>query len=153
MRLSAIFGRAAETARGSQVTIVYLIDTDIIVYSFKGNRVVTENLRRHRAEPIMISVITYGELVYGARKSTHIERNLATAHRVAEIYPMLPVTQSVIETFAGLRADLEIAGTPLDDMDLLIAATALSHNLTLVTNNEKHFSRIPGLPLSNWATE
>jgi len=131
---------------------VYLIDTDIIIYSLKGNTTVADHLRRHRTDPIMISVITYGEMVYGARKSNQTERNLATAHRVAEIYPMLPVTQSVIETFAGIRASLETAGTPLDDMDLLIGATALSHNLTLVTNNEKHFSRIPGLSVENWAT-
>jgi tRNA(fMet)-specific endonuclease VapC len=131
---------------------VYLIDTDIIIYSFKGNRVVADNFRTHRTEPIMISVVTYGEMVFGARKSTQIERNLATARRAGEIYPMLPVTQSVIETFAGLKADLQMAGAPLDDMDLLIAATALSHNLTLVTNNEKHFSRVPGLSVVNWAT-
>ena len=129
-----------------------MIDTDIIIYSLKGNTTVADHLRRHRTDPIMISVITYGEMVYGARKSNQTERNLATAHRVAEIYPMLPVTQSVIETFAGIRASLETAGTPLDDMDLLIGATALSHNLTLVTNNEKHFSRIPGLSVENWAT-
>ncbi len=131
---------------------MYLIDTDIIIYSLKGNTTVADHLRRHRTDPIMISVITYGEMVYGARKSNQIERNLATAHRVAEIYPMLTVTRSVMETFAGIRASLETAGTPLDDMDLLIGATALSHNLTLVTNNEKHFSRIPGLSVANWAT-
>ena len=131
---------------------MYLIDTDIIIYSLKGIRVVTDNFRKHRTEPIVISVITYGEMVYGARKSRQTERNLATAHRVAEIYPMLPVTQAVIETFAGLRANLETAGTALDDMDLLIAATALSHNLALVTNNEKHFSRVPGLTVVNWTT-
>jgi tRNA(fMet)-specific endonuclease VapC len=130
---------------------MYLIDTDIIIYSLKGNRLVIENLQKHRTDPISISVITYGEMVYGARKSSQVERNLATAHRIAEIYPMLAVTQSVIETFAGLRAELHMTGTPLDDMDLLIAATALSHNLTLVTNNEKHFSRVPGLSLANWA--
>jgi tRNA(fMet)-specific endonuclease VapC len=131
---------------------VYLIDTDIIIYSFKGNPVVTENLRDHRMDPMAISVITYGEMIYGARKSRQIERNLAAARRVAEIYPLLPITQSVVETFASIKADLEIAGTPLDDMDLLIAATSMSHNLTLVTNNEKHFSRVPGLSLVNWAT-
>ncbi|MFP4207006.1 MAG: type II toxin-antitoxin system VapC family toxin [Spirochaetaceae bacterium] len=130
---------------------MYLIDTDIIIYSFKGNPVVEENLRNHRTDPMAISVITYGEMVYGARKSRQVERNLATARRVAEIYPLLPITQSVIETLAGIKADLQVAGTPLDDMDLLIAATSLSHNLTLVTNNDKHFSRIPGLSLVNWA--
>ena len=131
---------------------MYLIDTDIIIYSFKGNPVVTENLQDHRMDPMAISVITYGEMIYGARKSRHVERNLAAARRVAEIYPLLPITQSVVETFASIKADLQIAGTPLDDMDLLIAATSMSHNLTLVTNNEKHFSRVPGLSLVNWAT-
>ena len=131
---------------------MYLIDTDTVIYSFKGNAVVTENLRDHRMDPMAISVITYGEMVYGARKSRHVERNLATARRVAEIYPLLPVTQSVVETFASIKADLQIGGNPLDDMDLLIAATAMSHNLTLVTNNEKHFSRVPGLSFVNWAT-
>ena len=131
---------------------VFLIDTDIIIYSLKGNPAVTKNLRVHRNQPMAISLITYGELVYGARKSSQIERNLATARRVSEIYPMLPVTQSVIETFADLKASLEVAGTPIDDMDLLIGATAMSHNLTLVTNNEKHFARIVGLSVINWAT-
>ncbi|MFW6251036.1 MAG: type II toxin-antitoxin system VapC family toxin [Alkalispirochaetaceae bacterium] len=130
---------------------MYLIDTDIIIYSFKGNSVVKENLTNHRMDPMAISVITYGEMVYGARRSRQVERNLATVRRVAEIYPVLPVTQSVVETFAEIRAELHATGTPLDDMDLLIAATALSHNLTLVTNNEKHFSRIPGVSLVNWA--
>jgi len=131
---------------------VYLIDTDIIIYSLKGNPVVMENLRNHRGDPMAISVITYGEMVYGARKSRQVERNLAAARRVAEIYPLLPITQSVVETFASIRSDLQLAGLPLDDMDLLIAATSMSHNLTLVTNNEKHFSRVPGLSLVNWAT-
>ena len=131
---------------------MYLIDSDIIIYSLKGDPVITENLRNNRMYPMAISVITYGEMVYGARKSQQVERNLATARRVAEIYPLLPVTQSVIETFANIRADLQIVGTPVDDMDLLIAATAMAHNLTLVTNNEKHFLRIPGLSLVNWAT-
>ena len=146
-----MFAVSAETAADSTVRTVYLVDTDIIIFGLKANRLVVEHFHRHRTHPIMISVVTYGELVFGARKSAQVERNLATAHRVAEIYPMLPVTQSVIETFAGLKADLQSAGTPLDDMDLLIAATALSHNLTLVTNNEKHFSRVPGLAVENWA--
>ena len=130
---------------------MYLIDTDIIIYSFKGNSVVKENLSNHRMDPMAISVITYGEMIYGARKSRHVERNLATARRVAEIYPILPVAQSVIEPFAEIKAELQATGTPLDDMDLLIAATAMSHNLTLVTNNENRFSRIPGVSLVNWA--
>jgi tRNA(fMet)-specific endonuclease VapC len=54
------------------------------------------------------------------------------------------------EVFGHLKAQLEIKRTPLDDLDLLIAACALTNNLTLVTNNEKHFQKTPGLKLTNW---
>jgi tRNA(fMet)-specific endonuclease VapC len=58
-----------------------------------------------------------------------------------------------METFAEIKADLQNQGNVIDDMDLLIAATALTMNYTLVTNNERHFSRIPGLQIENWAIE
>jgi len=57
------------------------------------------------------------------------------------------------EIFGRLKADLEGKGSPLDDFDLIIATSALSHNLTLVTNNEKHFKRIEGLKLTNWTQQ
>ena len=130
---------------------MYLIDTDIVIYNLKGHAGVTDAFARHRSVPKMLSVITYGELVYGARKSQHIEKNLATARRVGEIYPLLPATTAVMETLAGLKASLEKEGTTLDDMDTLIAATALTHNLVLVTNNDNHFRRVDGLEVENWA--
>lgn len=130
---------------------MYLVDTDIIIYSLKGHPSVIEAFGRHREAPKAISVITYGELLYGAFRSQQPQKSLATAHRVGEVFPQLPVTQAVIETFAELRASLNSGGTPLDDMDLLIAATALTQNLTLVTNNEKHFRRIDGIRLENWS--
>ena len=58
-----------------------------------------------------------------------------------------------METFAEIKADLQNQGNVIDDMDLLIAATALTMNYTLVTNNERHFSRIPGLQIENWSIE
>ena len=149
---SRSFGAVAAAPVVSLGNAVYLIDTDIIIYSLKGNRNVVTCFEARREYPKAISVITYGELVYGARKSKRVERNLATAHRVAELFAILPVTQAIMETFAGIKAGLENTGTPLDDMDLLIASTALTHNLTLVTNNEKHFGRIPELSVENWAT-
>ena len=57
------------------------------------------------------------------------------------------------EIFAMLKADLEKAGTPLDDFDLILAACALSHDLVLVTNKIRHFKRIQGLKLENWTQE
>ncbi len=138
-------------ARASLPAQMYLIDTDILIYSLKGHPGVVASFVRHRRSPKSVSVVSYGELLYGARSSRQQQKNLATAHRIAELFPIIPVTQAVIETFAELRAELNAAGLPLDDMDLLIASTALSQNLVLVTNNERHFSRVSGLSLENWS--
>lgn len=130
----------------------YLIDTDIIIYSLKHNKAVIEKFQLYNAAPKSLSVITYGELIYGARKSKSFEKNLAKVHRLIEILPVINISPSIMDTFGELKASLEKRGMILDDMDLLIASTALTHNLVLVTNNEKHFRRINGLEIENWAT-
>ncbi len=129
----------------------FLIDTDTVIFSLKGEESVNANFRLHRDAPKMLSVITYGELVFGARKSAHVEKNLAVARRVGELFPIIDVTPAVMDTFGDLKAGLQKRGNPLDDMDLIIAATAMNHGLVLVTNNQKHFKRIVGLDLENWA--
>ena len=131
--------------------MTYLIDTDIIIYSLKNHAQVVENFRRFANAQKSISVITYGELAYGARKSQHTEKNLAKVFRIGELFPVLPVSRTIIDTFASLKASLEKTGRGIDDMDLLIAATAISHNLVLVTNNSRHFARVSGLETVNWA--
>jgi tRNA(fMet)-specific endonuclease VapC len=133
--------------------MIYLIDTDIIIYSLKNYPPVKNNFRKHANDPKTISVITYGELVFGARKSSDYHKNIASAHRISELFPVVEVTKSIMETFAEIKADLQSQGNIIDDMDLLIAATALTMNYTLVTNNERHFSRIPGLQIENWSIE
>jgi tRNA(fMet)-specific endonuclease VapC len=127
-----------------------LIDTDIIIYSIKGVSSVQNEFIKNESLPKAISVITFGELLHGAKKSKNSEQNLALIYRIAEIFPILPITRSVIETFAELKRILEKEGRIIPDLDLLIASTALTHNYTLVTNNEKHFSKINGLKLDNW---
>ncbi|MCA1755281.1 MAG: type II toxin-antitoxin system VapC family toxin [Spirochaeta sp.] len=132
---------------------MYLIDTDIVIYSLKNDEQVKARFRETNMLRKSISVITYGELVYGARKSQYPEKNLATVSRVADIFPILGVSRSTMDVFGSLKASLEQAGTPIDDMDMMIAATALLENLILVTNNLKHFQRIDGLQIENWVTE
>jgi tRNA(fMet)-specific endonuclease VapC len=129
----------------------YLIDTDIIIYSLKGNELVKNNFLRNENIPKAISVITYGELLFGAWKSGNIEKNLAIVYRIKELLPILDVDKAVIETFSTLKAKQQKLGTIVDDMDLLIASTALTLNLTLVSNNERHFALIEGLRLENWS--
>ena len=129
----------------------YLIDTDIIIYSIKGNQNVNEKFNAYRNEPKSISVITYGELVFGAKKSSKIEKNLALVRRISELFPIIEITPAIMETYGEYKALLSKSGIIIDDMDLLIAATAITHNLILVTNNMRHFGRIKELEIDNWS--
>ena len=131
---------------------MYLIDTDILIYSLKGHPQVMDHLNRTATAPKAISVISYGELLYGARKSARPDENLARVRRLGEVLPIIEVSPAVMEAFASLKARLEHDGRRLDDFDLVIAATAITIGYRLVTNNERHFSRIEGLHLENWAT-
>ena len=129
---------------------MFLLDTDTIIYSLKGNDSVVQNLAAHQRDPLKISVISLMELYYGAYKSEKTKANLAKVRRIEKAFDILSVDFSVAETLGMIKSDLEFQGTPLDDFDLVIAASALAHNLILVTNNEKHFRRVEGLELDNW---
>jgi tRNA(fMet)-specific endonuclease VapC len=130
--------------------MAYLIDTDIIINSIKGNRTVNQKISELASIPKAISIVTYGELLYGAKKSTQREKNTSIVYRLAEIFPILGVTRATMEAFTDLKAALDRKGDRVEDLDLLIAATALSLNYILVTNNTKHYRRIEGLQLENW---
>jgi tRNA(fMet)-specific endonuclease VapC len=130
---------------------MYLLDTDTIIYALKGDRHVTHHLEEKLAQPKALSVISYGELFFGAMKSSAPQANLAKVRRVAELFPVIEVSRAVMETFGSLKADLERRGRSVDDFDLVIASTALVLNYALVTNNERHYSHIPGLHVENWS--
>ncbi|OGP50970.1 MAG: nucleic acid-binding protein, partial [Deltaproteobacteria bacterium RBG_13_43_22] len=103
--------------------------------------------------PKAISVITYGELLFGAKNSKNVEKNLAVVYRIKELFPIIGIDKAVMETFSAVKVTIQKIGSPIDDMDLLIASTAMTLNYTLVTNNEKHFSKIKGLKIENWSRE
>lgn len=129
---------------------MYLLDTDIIIYSLKGNERVQRHLQLHLNDPIKISVITLMELYYGAQKSTKISVNLAKIKTIEQYFEIVPVGLEIVEIFGMLKAQLEKEGDRLDDFDLIVASSALANNLTVITNNEKHFKRIDGLKVENW---
>jgi tRNA(fMet)-specific endonuclease VapC len=130
---------------------MFLLDTDTIIYNMKGNRAITKNLRNHIDATMKISVITLMELYYGAYKSDKLSSNLAKVRTIENTFEIIPSGKESAENFGMLKASLEKSGTRLDDFDLIIASCALAHNLTLVTNNSKHFSRIEGLKITNWS--
>ena len=130
---------------------MYLLDTDTLIYSLKGESAVLDNFKKHAAEPKAVSVITYGELVFGAQGSQRITENLAKVYRLKEIFPLIDVTPAIMDIFGALKADLRKNGTPVDDFDLLIGATALTIGYCVVTNNERHYAKISGLEVVNWS--
>ncbi len=123
----------------------------IIIYSIKGNSIVHNYLLQNENIPKLISVITYEKLLFGTKKISNQEKNLAIVYRIKELFPIIDIDKAIIETFSELKANLQKGGSLLDDFDLIIASTALTMNLTLVTNNEKHFNEIKGLKIENWS--
>ena len=128
----------------------FLIDTNILIYRLKNVGHVNENFIRNQDSTMLISVVSYGELVFGAEKSSNREKNMKTVEAIKSIFPMLDVDSKIMSCFGRIKATLQKTGKNVDDMDLLIAATAMVNNLTLVTHNTKHFENIPGLSFTDW---
>jgi predicted nucleic acid-binding protein len=130
---------------------MFLLDTDTIIYNLKGHEAVKKNLQHNIDAPLKISAITLMELYYGAYKSEKFSSNIVRIRTIESTFEIIPTGKESAENFGMLKASLEKSGTRLDDFDLAIASCALAHNLTLVTNNLKHFSRIEGLKVANWS--
>lgn len=132
---------------------MYLFDTDILSQVLKRTPSPTllTRLATVPAKQQFTSAITVGEMVYGAYRSDrpdHFLRQLE--ERLWPNIRILPFNRAAAETYGRLRAELEEAGTPLAEPDLRIAAIALTHELTMVTGNVRHFSRVAGLRIENW---
>lgn len=130
--------------------MAYLIDTDTIVFALRGDESVLAKFEENKQIPISISMITYAELVFGAKRSRNEQKNMILVNHIRDIYPIEQLSEGVMEVFADIKAKLFSSGIRIEDMDLLIAATAIYNDLTLITNNTKHFEKIPNLKLENW---
>ena len=134
--------------------MAYLIDTDIIIFALRGDKTVLAKFEENKHIPISISIsismITYAELVFGAKRSQNEHKNMIKVNHIREIYPIEELNADVMEVFADIKAKLYAKAIRIEDMDLFIAATAIYNNLTLVTNNTKHFEHVPLLKLENW---
>ena len=96
-------------------------------------------------------MVTIAELQFGAYNSEQIQRNLERVTFFENNMQVIPLNSEITLEYARIKVALRKTGTPVDDFDLLIAATAKINNLTLVTNNTKHFARVDNLSLANWA--
>lgn len=128
----------------------FLLDTNICIYALKQNQRVLDHLLAHNRSDVAISVITEAELRTGAAKSTSAAK---TRRLVENFLRPLSIVEFISEdaaAYAGVRAKLERAGTPIGPLDTLIAAQAVARKLVLVSNNEREFSRVAGLRIENW---
>lgn len=152
--------------------MIYLLDTDILIYLIRGLKTKQrgKNAADHRGRAqqlvtrcqqaqadrhaVGISAVTASELEYGARRSEDHVRESEAVRKILlpfELYDYEAVTCA--EPYGRVRRELELAGEVIGALDLLIAAHALSLGATLVTNNERHFSRVAGLPVENWTVK
>ncbi|MGE5331564.1 MAG: type II toxin-antitoxin system tRNA(fMet)-specific endonuclease VapC [Nitrospirota bacterium] len=129
----------------------YLLDTNICIYIAKGQPVaVRERLARHALQELALSVITVGELRFGAEKSQARERALSTIEQLVQMIPPDPLPQAAAEHYGDIRATLQKLGLPIGNNDLWLAAHARAEDWILVTNNTREFTRVPGLQVENW---
>ena len=128
----------------------YLLDTDTCVFCLRGREVARERVRAVGAAAIAVSAITLAELRYGASCSVQREANHQAIDDFISGIAVLDMDSAVAAVFGDLKSQLRQQGMLIEDFDLAIAATALVYDLVVVTNNEKHFSRIAELRLENW---
>lgn len=133
--------------------MAYLIDTDIIIFALRGDKTVLAKFEENKHIPISISMIIYAELVFGAKRSQNAQKNMIKVNHIREIYFIEELSIGVMEVFADIKAKMYEKALRIEGMDLFIAATAICNNLTLVTNNTKHFDKVPYLKLTNWKNE
>lgn len=128
----------------------YLLDTSVIVGYLRDKPGKQELIKNLFTEgDLVVSIITYGELEYGARKSGNYsgEKEKLTQCFIDLGIEILSLGKITMQLYAKIKRGLELKGSGLDDFDLLIGATALENDIALVTDNRKHFSRLPGLTL------
>ena len=131
----------------------FLIDTNICIYIMnKRPPEVIHRFKNMEVGQIGISTITVSELNYGASKSNLRKQNFKRLEEFLAPFEIIPYSQSASKYYGEIRSRLENQGNVIGPLDLLIAAHALSENLTLVTNNEKEFKRIKSLKVENWVT-
>ena len=130
----------------------YMLDTNICIYAIKHKpEIVFQRLQAIDPENVCISTVTYAELVHGVEKSAAVDKNrLALSMLLANI-DILDFDVDAAVCYGKIRADLERRGTPIGPLDMMIAGHAQSLGYTLVTKNEKEFSRVSNLKIENWA--
>ena len=130
----------------------YLLDTNICIYFLKGQFEINRRIEEIGEENCYLSEITIAELKYGAESSIQKEKNRKNNEKFLAKFKILPVFPA-LDIYAKEKAKLKTIGRIVDDFDLLIGATAIHNNLTLVTRNVKDFVRLNEIVIEDWTTD
>lgn len=126
---------------------MYLVDSDILINFLKGKKKEVDIIKKLQNKSFYISVISVGEILEGLL-GTKNNKRLTSFKELLKAFTILNVDLPIIKKFAELRKLLRQKGSLIDNFDLLIASSCLTHNLTLLTGNLSHFKRIPGLKIA-----
>jgi tRNA(fMet)-specific endonuclease VapC len=132
--------------------VKYLLDTNTCVHHLRqgSNSRVSGKLAAANPGDVALCSVVLGELLFGALRSNDAAKNTVQVRTFANGLPSLPFDDNTAGHYASIRADLAAKGTPIGPNDLLIAAIALAHGLTLVTHNTTEFRRVVGLSIDDW---
>ena len=132
------------------MTLLFMLDTDSVSFALRGQGSVGAQILEHRPSELCVSSTTVAELRYGATR-----RNSAKLHQLIDTFienvAVMPFDEVCAAHFGHLASELADQGVPIGEFDALMAAHAITIDVTLVTNNTKHFSRVQGLKIVNWA--
>jgi predicted nucleic acid-binding protein len=129
----------------------YCLDTDTIIYFLNGaSNKLNRKVKSIKSEEVSSTVINYSELFYGAYNSNLSSKNIKKISDFLKRIEIFKLNKEAARTFSKLKFQLQGKGVSIDDMDLFISSICLSNKLTLVTNNTKHFLKIPKLSVENW---
>ncbi len=129
---------------------IFMLDTDVSSYIIREHpRELTDVFVSHQDDLICVSAITYAELMYDLinKRTERLERKV---EQFVSLVRVMDWTDAAARRYAEIRDHLKRAGTPIGNMDMLIAAAALAIDAQLVTNNRKHFGLVPGLKIADW---
>lgn len=129
----------------------FYLDTNICIYFLKGQYPqLLDRMLSYKPDDIKISSMVKAELLYGVEKSKRRDENRDKLRKFLLPFEIIPFNDRAAAEYSVIRAEMEKRGEPIGPNDLIISATVLSQDGTLVTNNEKEFRRVPGLAVENW---
>lgn len=127
----------------------YLLDTNICVFCLRGKFEINRKIARVGINNCFLSEITVAELYYGAENSSNPKKTMHETEQFISLFHVIPFSKA-LHVYGKEKAFLNSAGRKIENFDMSIGATALKHNMVMVTDNVEHLGRICGIEIENW---